>query len=91
MTDYDGGDIMRSMSKKRKHQTDLGKQLREAFAKSGLSRFALANQAGVPYAGVHRFMGDDRDITLNTASRLAAVLGLELRPVQRKTGKKKSR
>lgn len=70
------------MSKKRL-QVDLGDQLRAAFSESGMSRFELANRSGVPYSGVHRFIGGDRDLTLASASRLADVLGLELRPVGR--------
>jgi plasmid maintenance system antidote protein VapI len=62
--------------------TDLGDQLRAAFADSGLSRFELARRAGVSYAIVHRFMGSDRTITLDTASKLAEVLGVELRRVR---------
>ncbi|MGD2109735.1 MAG: helix-turn-helix transcriptional regulator [Phycisphaerae bacterium] len=70
------------MSKKPK-QVDLSGQLRAAFAESGLSRFELARRAGVSYAIVHRWVGGDRDITIGTASKLAGVLGLELRPVKR--------
>ncbi len=74
------------MSKKRK-QRDLGEQLREAFAASGLSRFELARRAGISYAIAHRFMAVKRDITLTTASKLADVLELELRPMRRSRGK----
>ena len=59
---------------------DLPRQLREAFAESGISRFELARRAGISYAIIHRFIGGDRGITLETASKLADVLGLELRP-----------
>ena len=77
------------MSKKQK-TTDLAGQLRAAFAESGLSRFELARRAGISYAIVHRFTGGDRGITLDTASKLADVLGLELRPTGR-TGKQARR
>ena len=63
----------------KKSQTDLAKQLRAAFTDSGLSRFELARRAGLSYAIVHRFIGGDRGITLGTASKLADVLGVELR------------
>ncbi len=69
---------------KRKLQVDLGDQLRAAFVESGMSRFELAKRSGVPYSGIHRFIGGDRDLTLATASKLADVLGLELRPVKAK-------
>jgi len=62
------------------NKTDLAEQLRDAFAKSGLSRFELARRSAVPYSVVHRFMGGDRGITLDTASRLCEALGVELRP-----------
>lgn len=71
------------MSKKQA-QVDLPQQLREAFEASGLSRFELARQAGVSYAIVHRFIAGQRDVKLETASKLCAVLGLELRPVRRR-------
>lgn len=79
------------MTKAEKH-TDLGEQLRGAFAKSGLTRNALARQSGVSYAVVHRFIGGERDVTLATASRLCKVLGLVLRPAApRPRGFKKGR
>ena len=72
------------MSKKRKRQKrDLGEQLRAAFVESGITRFAWAKRAGVSYAIAHRFAAADRDITLTTASKLADVLGLELKPAKR--------
>ncbi len=64
-------------------QPNLGKQLRQAFADSGLSRFELARRAGVSYAIVHRFIGGERDVTLKTASKLCGVLGVALRPAKR--------
>ena len=85
LTQYADCDIIEGMSKKRP-STDLGEQFRAAFAESGLSRFELARRAGISYAIVHRFMGSDRTITLDTASKLADVLGLELR-VRRDGGK----
>lgn len=76
-------DIMEDMSKK-KTVPDLGGQLRAAFAESGLSRFELARRAGISYAIIHRFIGGDRSINLDTASKLAEVLGLEFQPVKGK-------
>ena len=75
-TYYVDDDIMCHMSKKR---TDLAEQLRVEFRRSELSRFALAKRSGVSYSIVHRFIGGDRDITATTLSKLADVLGLELR------------
>ncbi len=70
---------MDSMSKK-KATVDLGEQLRGAFVESGLSRFAWAKKAGVSYAMVFHFVAGDRTVTLDSASKLAEVLELELRP-----------
>ena len=61
-------------------QTDLAEQLRWAIADSGLTRHALSKRSGVTYAVVFRFVAEERDVTLRTASKLADVLGLELRP-----------
>ena len=75
-TYYADDDMIGHMSNKK---TDLAKQLRVAFRRSGLSRFALARRSGVSYSCVHRFIGGDRDVTATTLSKLADVLGLELR------------
>ena len=71
-------DIIGGMSK-RAATADLSDQLRSVFKKSGMSRFELARRAGISYSIVHRFVAADRDVALRTASRLADVLGLELR------------
>ncbi len=63
------------MSKKK---TDLAKEFRAAFAASGMTRLALSKQSGVSYSVVHRFIAEERDLTLGTASKLANVLGLRL-------------
>lgn len=62
---------------------DLAAQLRATFEASGLSRFELARRAGLAYAVVHRFCGGERDVTMGTASKMANVLGVELRPVRK--------
>ncbi len=66
---------MISMSKKK---TDLAKDLRAAFAASGMTRLALSKQSGVSYSVVHRFIAGERDLTLGTATKLANILGLRL-------------
>ena len=77
------------MERMRKQTTDLAKALRAALAAADMSRFELSKRSGVSYSVIHRFFGGDRDLTLRTASKLADVLGLELRPVRR--GKRKGR
>lgn len=79
LTHYADADIIGGMSK-RSTTADLADQLRSAFKKSGMSRFELARRAGISYSIIHRFVAADRDVTLRTASRLADVLDLELRP-----------
>jgi hypothetical protein len=66
---------------------DLGGMLRKAIRTSGLTRNALSELSGVRYAPLWKFMGDERvDLTLRSASKLLAALGLrvELRPAKRK-------
>ena len=46
---------------------------------------SLADRSDVWYSALHAFINDDkRSIDLDTASRLAKVLGLELRPLKRR-------
>jgi ribosome-binding protein aMBF1 (putative translation factor) len=76
LASYAKKDIMVGMSKKK---TDLAKEFRAAFKASGMSRFELSKKSRVSYSAIHRFIGGERDLTLGTASKLANVLGLELR------------
>ncbi len=66
---------------------DLAKQLREAIERSGLTRKQIADRTGVSYSAVHGFVAGTRDMTLQSASKIAEVVGLDLRPVRR--GKRK--
>lgn len=45
---------------------------------------AVAKLAGLPYAGIYRFVVYEKDLTLDSASRLCEALGLELRPAAAK-------
>ena len=58
----------------------MGNVIRQAFKKSGLSILALSKRSGVPYAAVHGLVNGNSDARLTTASKVCAVLGLELRP-----------
>ena len=62
---------------------DMASLIRTAFRESGLSRFELSKRTAVAYSVIHRFMAEERDLTLNTASKLADELGLELRPARK--------
>jgi transcriptional regulator with XRE-family HTH domain len=63
---------------------DLGEQLREAIRRSGLNRKQVADRAGVAYCAIHGFMSGERGLTLDSASKVAELLGLELRPTKRR-------
>ena len=68
--------------------TSIENQLRERARRSGLSIKAMSDQAKIPYAAMHRFITDDEGgITLRTAAKLAALLGLELQPTKRRKEK----
>ena len=59
---------------------ELAQQLKAAIARTGLSMLKVSEQTGLRYQTVHGFVKYERDIQLSTASKLAAWLGLELRP-----------
>jgi hypothetical protein len=63
---------------------DIETQLREAARKSGMSMKRISEESGIPYAAVHGFVARDRSLLLSTASKLATLLELELRPIARK-------
>lgn len=67
---------MRVMSK-RKPKT-LSDQLREAIEVSGYSRYAIWQATGVDQAVLSRFMARKSGLSLESADRLAAFLGLRL-------------
>ncbi len=68
----------------RKHPQRLACQLRNAFQRSGMTRYELAKRTNIPYSTIHRFMAGERDITLSTVEKMCDVLTLELRHVRRK-------
>jgi len=63
--------------------TDLEGVLRKAIRDSGLTRYAVAKGADVDTSQLLRFVAGKRSLTLPAASKLAAFLGLELRPKDR--------
>ena len=58
---------------------DLSAALKAAIEKSGLSNYAISGLSGVDQSVLNRFTSGERDITLDTASKIAAALGAELR------------
>jgi hypothetical protein len=66
----------------------LARQLQAAIAATGQSTHAVARASGVAAPVLQRFVRGERGITLETAGRLAAYLGLALLPAtQRDAGK----
>ena len=73
-----------------KGNDDLVRVLRDAVKNSGYSVNCLAQTADVEQATLCRFVNGKRGLNLETASKLAAVLGLALTPVKRpRTGQVK--
>lgn len=65
---------------------DLETTLRDAAKASGLSLYALSKRSGLRVSVVQQFMTGG-DIRLRTASKLCAVLGLDLLPKRRRKPK----
>lgn len=63
----------------------LTRQLQEAVAATGQSLYSIAKASGVAAPVLQRFINGERGITLDTASKLAAYLGLGLLPESRQT------
>jgi ribosome-binding protein aMBF1 (putative translation factor) len=73
------------MKKTRTTKTvDLAEQLRAAIRAAGLSTYALARDARLDISVAVRFMNGTRGLNLTSASRVATLLGLELRAIRRK-------
>ena len=65
----------------------LQDQLRQAIEDSGLTLYRIAKDSGVVYQVLHRFASGERDLTLETASRLAHYFQMRLtRPKRPKKG-----
>jgi len=63
---------------------DLATAIRKAIERDGRTRYRLSKDTGLPLSTTYRFASGERnEISLSTASRFCAVLGLELRPVRR--------
>lgn len=62
----------------------LADQLLELIDQSDLTNDALGDQAGVPEATIWRFRKRERGVNLDTAGRLAEVLGADLVVTRRK-------
>jgi transcriptional regulator with XRE-family HTH domain len=67
---------------------DIEKKLREAIIKSKMSRYKIAKESGIGEASLSLFVNRKRTLTLDSAAKVAGVLGLELMP---KKPKRKAR
>lgn len=54
----------------------------EKAIKAGVSRYEIAKQAGIDYAGLSRWLDDGTDIRASTIDKLASYFGLELSPAK---------
>ncbi len=59
---------------------NLVDDLREAIATSELSRYEIAKRAEISASLLSVFVNGHRSLTLDTAAKIAEVLGLVLRP-----------
>ena len=65
-------------------QDDLAAQLKSAIQSSEISQRQLAEDSGVSYVTISRFVSGGRaNITIDTAGRLASALGLRLSPAKK--------
>ena len=62
---------------------NIEEQLRQAIIGARISRYAQAKLSGVSEGVISNFINRHRTVTMETAAKLTAVLGLELRPVKR--------
>ena len=76
------------MSKKRRRRSQVAETLRQVIRDSELSQNEIARRAGIDSGMVSRFVNGERGMTLGTAARVAAVLGLALRLVPEGRGRK---
>ena len=74
---------MNDMAKETYH---LEQQMKEAIKRCGMSCYQISKAAGVSEAQLSLFMNGKRSLTLKSASKIATVLNLELKPTGRKRG-----
>ena len=62
---------------------NIAEQLLKAAKDSGQTAYALAKGSGIDRSVMLRYLSGERGLNLDTAARLAAYLGLELRKGRR--------
>ena len=65
----------------------LANRLRKAIEESGLSMRQVSIKTGIRYKSVHAFVVGYGDLTLASASKIAALVRLELKPAKSERGK----
>jgi plasmid maintenance system antidote protein VapI len=73
-----------------KQKQDMAAEIKRAIRASGLSGHGLARLAGVPQPVISLFLAGKRSIIIDTASRLAGALGLELRAAPKRQARKRT-
>jgi len=64
--------------KKKTQAADWEATFRKAIEESGLSLYAIAKQTGIDQSQLSRFMRSERGLSIKTAERLAAIVGIKL-------------
>lgn len=67
--------------------TTISEALRAQIVASGLTAYQLSAESGVEASVLSRFLAEERDIRLQTADKLAAALGGELKFSRRRKPK----
>ena len=65
----------------RKEEASVADLLRTAVKESGLTSYRIAKDAGIAQIVLDRFVHGERDLRLETAAKVARVLGLTLKPM----------
>ena len=70
------------MAKNPRKPTRVSDALRKAIRDSGKTPYAIAQAAGCSVDAIYRFLNDpEHQLRLDTVDKLAAALGMELRPI----------
>ena len=63
----------------------ISEQLRQAIDSSAMSRNAICKATGIDKAAMSRFMAGKTGFSTSSVDKLAALLGLELRPTTKRS------
>ena len=66
---------------------DWNDVFRRRIKASGLSLYRISKDSGVNVAPLQRFMGRSHGMTLETAAKIAPLIGLELRVSRKRKGR----